>query len=74
MIVDNIMLAHELLRGYCKEKLGCYAMKLDLHKAYDSISLDLLEDVLMAFKFPEYFIKLIMNLVKSSMFSMMING
>lgn len=74
MISKNIMLAHELLRGYHKDKLGYCALKIDLQKAYDSISWDFLEEVLIAFRFPGYFIKLIMNSVRVSMFSIMING
>lgn len=74
MISKNIMLAHELLTGYHKDKLGYCALKIDLQKAYDSISWDFLEEVLIAFRFPGYFIKLIMNSVRVSMFSIMING
>lgn len=68
------MLAHELIRGYHKEKLGCCAMKIDLQKAYDSVSWDFLEEVLLAFQFPDHFIKLIMSSVRSCMFSVLING
>lgn len=74
MISDNIMLAHELLRGYHKNNLNSCALKIDLHKAYDSISWDFLEEVLLAFRFLEHFVKLIMNSVRSCMFSIMING
>lgn len=35
-IIDNILLAHELVRGYYKGKDGCYALKVDIQKAYDS--------------------------------------
>lgn len=74
MICDNIMLAHELLRGYHKEKLGCCALKIDLQKAYDLVACDFLDEVILAFKFPSHFIKLIMNSVRSCMFSVSING
>lgn len=73
-IADNIMLAHELVRGYHSDKGCCCAIKVDFQKAYYSISWDFLEEVLIAFRFPQLFILLVMNAVKSSMFSIMING
>lgn len=47
---------------------------MDIQKAYDSISWDFVEEVLLAYRFPSHFIKLVMNGVRSSMFSVMING
>lgn len=73
-IVDNILLAHELLRGYHRDKDCCCALKVDIQKTYDSVSWDFLEEVLLAFRFPSHFIKLVMNAVRSSMFSIMVNG
>lgn len=68
------MLTRELVRVYHRNKLNCCALKIDLHKAFDSISWDFLEEVFVAFRFPEHFIRLIINLVRSCMFSIMING
>lgn len=73
-IDDNVLLAHELLQGYHRNKYGCCALKVDLQKTYDSVSWDFLEEVMLAFRFPAYFIQLVMNFVKSSMFSIIING
>lgn len=42
-IVDNVLIAHELVRNYCKRiGLAYCAMKVDLKKAYDSVQWDLL--------------------------------
>lgn len=74
-IVDNILLAHELVIEYHKDKDCCYAIKVDFHKVYDSISWDFLEKILIAFRFPPHFIMLLMNSVRySCMFPIMING
>lgn len=67
-------MAHKLLKGYHKDKYGCCALKVDLQKAYDSVSSDFLEEVMLAFRFPSHFINLVMNYVKSCMLSIMING
>lgn len=47
-ISDNILLAQELFRGYDKETATpkC-ALKIDLHKAFDSISSDFILAVLL---------------------------
>lgn len=34
-IADNVLLAHELVRGYHRNKGGCCALKVDIQKAYD---------------------------------------
>lgn len=73
-IADNILLAHELMRRHHKDKYGCCALKVYLQKAYDSLSWDFLEEVLLAFRFPAHFINLVMASIKSCMFSIMING
>lgn len=47
---------------------------MDLQKAYDSVSLDFLEEVLIAFRLLAHFINLVMSVVKSCTFSIMIIG
>lgn len=47
---------------------------MDLQKAYDSVSLDFLEEVLIAFRLLAHFINLVMGVVKSCTFSIMIIG
>lgn len=73
-IADNILLAHELLQGYHKDKYDCCAMKVDLQKAYDSVSRNFVEEIMIALRFPGHIITLAMVVVRSCMFSIMVNG
>lgn len=49
-------------------------MKLDLSKAYDKVSWTYLEAVLEAFRFSKQWIKWVLALIKSSRFSILVNG
>lgn len=73
-ITYNILLAHELVRDYHKNKGDCCAFKVDFQKVYDYVSWDFIEEVLLAYRFPTYFFKLIMNGVRTCKISIMING
>lgn len=73
-IFDNILLAHKLVRGYHRDKDDCCAIKIDFQKAYDSIVWDFVEEILLAFRFPHQFVMLVMNAVRTCMFSIMVNG
>lgn len=57
-IMTNILLSQHLVRNYHRmiEKPQCL-MKIDLTKAYDSVSCKFILDVLRALRFPEAFIK-----------------
>ena len=75
IITDNIMLAHDLFRGYDRKggKARC-AIKVDLHKAFDSVNWDFLMAVLMHMEFPGQFINWIKACICNPMFSVKING
>ena len=73
-IADNVLLAHELVKGYCKNKDCCCALKVDLQIAYDSVSWDFIEEIMLAFGFPLNFIKLVMKCIRSCIYSVVING
>ena len=74
-IVDNVLLAHELLRNYHRKskKKNC-ALKIDLRKAYDSIHWDFLEEMLLGLNFPSKFITWIMSCIRTCSFTLLING
>ncbi|GJR74233.1 RNA-directed DNA polymerase, eukaryota, reverse transcriptase zinc-binding domain protein [Tanacetum coccineum] len=74
-IQDNILLAQELLRGYNRKNgpRRC-AMQVDIQKAYDTVSWNFLEDVLIKFGFPNKMVRWIMVCVSSSAFSICLNG
>ncbi|KAL9670298.1 hypothetical protein QQ045_007849 [Rhodiola kirilowii] len=64
-IVRNVNVSQQLMAGYGRRTIGeRIAWKIDLRKAYDTISWDFLEYMLHELKFP----------LKSSSFSVLING
>lgn len=72
---DNIFLAQELIRGYCRKRTGMRCMiMVDLRKAYDTISWQFLREMLSHLQFPPAFIGWIMKCVSTSSFSVAING
>ena len=74
-ISDNILLAQELFRGYGRETgLPKCALKLDLHKAFDSIGWDFLIKALHHMQFPTQFVKWIQGCICSTYFSVKVNG
>ncbi|GJZ74268.1 RNA-directed DNA polymerase, eukaryota, reverse transcriptase zinc-binding domain protein [Tanacetum coccineum] len=74
-IQDNILIVQELLKGY-NRKSGSRrsAMKIDLQKAYDSISWDIIKDVLSAVGFHDTMISWIMSYITTTKFSICVNG
>ncbi|GJV15595.1 RNA-directed DNA polymerase, eukaryota, reverse transcriptase zinc-binding domain protein [Tanacetum coccineum] len=75
VIQDNIMLSQEILRGYGRKNgpKRC-AMKIDLQKAYDTVSWSFLETILVKFGFHSRMVKWIMVCVRTVGFSICING
>lgn len=74
-IIDNILITQELLKGYGSKngKERC-ALKIDIMKAYDSVSWSFLEEVLVGFGFPRRFINWIMICIRNASFSICVNG
>ncbi|GJR75133.1 RNA-directed DNA polymerase, eukaryota, reverse transcriptase zinc-binding domain protein [Tanacetum coccineum] len=75
VIQDNIMISQEILRGYGRKKgqKRC-AMKIDLQKAYDTVSWNFLETILIKFGFHKRMVDWIMVCVRTAGFSICING
>ncbi|XP_050233311.1 uncharacterized protein LOC126681802 [Mercurialis annua] len=73
-IADNILLAHELVRNYHRQKGESCAMKVDLQKAYDTVEWDFIEEVMMGLNIDNKFINLVMTCIRSAMFSVQVNG
>ncbi|KAJ9536550.1 hypothetical protein OSB04_un000302 [Centaurea solstitialis] len=74
-IVDNILMAHELVAGY---HLGrgpprC-AFKIDLRKAYDMVNWDYLVCMLEGFGFHMALVKWVKELISTPSFSVVVNG
>lgn len=75
LMADNIHLMQELIRGYNKKRSSPRCIiKIDLRKAFDSISWDFLKEVLEGLLFPEVFVRWVMECVSSPSYSISING
>eukprot|EP00253_Pinus_taeda_P007377 PITA_07377 len=73
-ILDDILLAQEMIHSLHSRKEAGMLMQLDLSKAYDKVSWRYLEAVLDAFGFCRTWIKWILALIKSPRYSILVNG
>ena len=74
-ISDNILLAQELFRGYSRDTgTPKCALKIDLHKAFDSIRWDFLFAALDHMNFPPQFVGWVRECVTTAMYSVKVNG
>ncbi|XP_074278140.1 uncharacterized protein LOC141601738 [Silene latifolia] len=74
-IIENIMVCQDLVRLYSRKSCTPKCMfKVDLIKAYDSISWKFMRENLVASNFPPQLRDLIMECVSSATFSLAING
>lgn len=75
MITDNILLSHELVKGYGRKGISSRCMlKIDMQKANDSIEWPVLQQILNALNFLAKFIKWGMTSVQTMSYSISING
>ena len=74
-ILHNILLCQDLVKMYKpnQKQKGCL-MKIDIHKAYDTMSWEFLEEMMKALLFPGKMIQLIMRCVTTPTFTLMLNG
>ncbi|GAB2280342.1 hypothetical protein Dimus_039402 [Dionaea muscipula] len=74
-IVDNILLCQELMAGYDRKGISprCVA-KIDLRKAYGSVSWCFVERMLVALQFPCKFTGWILSCISSPYFTFTLNG
>ncbi|KAJ9536236.1 hypothetical protein OSB04_un000585 [Centaurea solstitialis] len=74
-IVDNILMAHELVVGYhLNSGPPRCAFKIDLRKAYDMVDWRFLIQMLVGFGFHPVLIRWIEEMISSTSYSVMING
>ena len=77
LITDNILVAYECFHYMRKKKSGkegFMGLKLDMSKAYDRVEWRFLEQMMIKMGFPGVFVELIINCVKMSSFSILVNG
>ncbi|KAE8724788.1 hypothetical protein F3Y22_tig00009942pilonHSYRG00285 [Hibiscus syriacus] len=74
-IVDNTLLAQELVKGYGRKSISprC-SLKIDLQKAFDTLHWDFISIVLKALKLPQRFINWIEACFSEARFSISFNG
>ncbi|CAM8952029.1 unnamed protein product [Rhodiola kirilowii] len=76
IISDNIIAAQDLIhyiRTRSRQKIGFFALKLDISKAYDRVEWDFLEVMLRSLGFPEEWISMVMRCTKSVSYVVRVN-
>jgi hypothetical protein len=73
-ILDNIILAHEVIHSLHATKSPGMLLKLDISKSFDKLSWNYLESTLLAFLFDSSWVSWIVNLTSSTLFSILVNG
>nr|GEU49747.1 hypothetical protein [Tanacetum cinerariifolium] len=74
-IQDNILITLELLKGYNRRSgAKICAMKIDIQKAYDTVSWEFLKKVMLMVGFHGKMVHWIMTCITSASFSICING
>ena len=74
-LLFNVMLCQDIMRGYHKKytPLNCI-IKVDLHKAFDSVNWNFIKEILYALKFPPILVQWIMRCISPVQFAINING
>jgi len=77
LITDNITVAFEILHWMRNKRTGKtwqMAIKLDISKAYDHVEWDFLRSIMLKLGIDEQWVRLTMEIVCTSSYSMLING
>uniref|UniRef100_A0A803Q8U7 Reverse transcriptase domain-containing protein n=1 Tax=Cannabis sativa TaxID=3483 RepID=A0A803Q8U7_CANSA len=74
-IAHNVMILQDLLKNYKRKNISprC-TIKVDISKAYDTVNWEFLEKLLKEFNLPGRFITWIMTCLKSTSYSILMNG
>jgi hypothetical protein len=73
-ILDNVILAHEVIHSLQSTSTPGMLLKLDLSKAFEKLSWAYMKSILLAFGFAPDWIDWILNLTSFAFFSILING
>uniref|UniRef100_A0A803P4Q5 Reverse transcriptase domain-containing protein n=1 Tax=Cannabis sativa TaxID=3483 RepID=A0A803P4Q5_CANSA len=74
-IAHNVIILQDILKNYKRKNISprC-TLKVDISKAYDTVSWEFLEALLNTYKMPSRFIKWIMSCMRATTYSIMMNG
>ncbi|XP_062093379.1 uncharacterized protein LOC133799371 [Humulus lupulus] len=74
-IAHNVMILQDILKNYQRKNTSprC-TIKIDISKAYDTVDWNFIEDLLNALNFPSRFVQLVMICIKSTSYSLLMNG
>lgn len=76
-IYDNIIIAYEIISSLRLKrvgKVGSVVLKLDMSKAFDKVEWGFLHTLMMRLNFPNVFVDLIFNCIKTVSYSVLVNG
>ncbi|XP_042482559.1 uncharacterized protein LOC122062958 [Macadamia integrifolia] len=74
-INDNILLCNEIVRGFDIKSHGpATLLKIDIHKAFDSLRWDFIISVMAKMGFPYVFVNWIHHCISTPRFSVLVNG
>lgn len=73
-VTDDIILTHKIIHSLKHSKKSGMLLKIDLSKAFDSLSWMYIQKTLYAFGFSPTWVRWVMSLISSSFFSILING
>jgi len=74
-LLFNVLTCQDLVRGYTRKGISprCI-MKIDLHKAFDSVHLDFLKELMDHMRFPTQFVSWLMACISSVSYRIHVNG
>lgn len=77
LVIDNVLVAYESynsIKNKTKEKHGLCAIKLDMHKAYNCVEWNFLENMMLQLGFNAGWVELIMACVRSITYQVRFNS
>lgn len=74
VIMENSLLAYEIVRGFNRKNSNNMCLKIDLHKACDKINKEFIHHMLMSIGFPMSFANLLYECISTPTFSVLIDG
>ena len=72
--MDDIILTHEVIHSLKSAKKPGMLLKIDLSKAFDKLCWHHIQHLLRAFGFDQMWIRWIMSLISTPLYSILING